>query len=363
MNNNINNNISTKDKTETISTTTATTIIQEKGIDVSSYQRTISWEKVLKTGIKFVILRSTIKNGSLDTKFIQNYNNAKAYGFDISVYHFSYALTVNKAISDAENLIQKLNGKKVVIWLDLEYEEQGKLGKNSVTEIASAFVKTCQNRGYECNIYSNLNWYQNYYYPEKLKNLGCKFWIARYGNNDGNIDLKYKPNVGETIWQYTDKGRINGISGYVDLNIRYIEKDNEATNDNYIKINKYIKVICTSIYKRKTPDSSISTNIVGTYKNNDIVKVIGTTKNNSWYIDTDGYYFTANKKWVNDLIGVIYNCYMLNVRKSANANSKIITVINVNDNVSILNQSENGWYYIQTKNGIKGWVNNNYVKI
>ena len=357
--NNIENNTLTKDKIKIISSN----ILQEKGIDISSYQGTILWEKLSKTDIKFVILRSTIKSGDLDTKFIQNYNNAKAYGFDISVYHFSYALTVNKAISDAENLIQKLSGKKVVIWLDLEYEEQGKLGKNNVTEIASAFVKACQNKGYECNIYSNLNWYQNYYYPEKLKNLGCKFWIARYGNNDGNIDLKYKPNVGETIWQYTDKGRIDGISGYVDLNMRYIEKDNEIINDDYIKINKYTKVICTSIYKRKTPNSSISTNIVGTYKNNDIIKVIGITKNNSWYLDVDGYYFTANKKWVNDLIGTIYNCYMLNVREFDNKNSNIITVINVNEEVAILDQSENKWYYIQTKNGIKGWVNNNYIKL
>lgn len=357
--NNVKNTISTKDKTEIISSN----IIQEKGIDVSSYQDSISWEKVSKSNIKFAILRSTIKDGSLDTKFIQNYNGAKAYGLDVSVYHFSYALDANKAILDAKNLIEKLNGKKVTIWLDLEYTEQGKLGKDKVTEIASAFVTTCQEKGYECNIYSNLNWYQNYYHPNKLKELGCKFWIARYGINDGKINTKYKPNVGEYIWQYTDKGKIDGISGYVDMNIRYREKDNEITNNNnFITINKFVKVICNSIYKRKTPNSSISTNIVGTYENNDLIKVIGITQNKSWYIDENKYYFTANKKWARELEGIVSNCYMLNVRDNYNTNGKILTVINAGEKVQIIKQAENKWYYIQTEKGIKGWVNNNYIK-
>ena len=337
---------------------TEVAVTKIKGIDASSFQNSISWDKVSKTDVKFAIIRSTTKNGNLDTKFWINYRGAKAYGLDVSVYLFSYALTTDKAISDAENLISKLNGEKPVIWLDLEYAEQGKLGKDKVTEIAIAFVKTCQNNGYECNIYSNLDWYKNYYHADKLRSLGCKFWIARYGTNDGFVQNKYKPNVGEYIWQYTSKGEVNGITGYVDMNMKYepVIKEPEIT-----KNQKLVKIICHSVNVRKTPDSSTN-NITGYYKNNDIIEVVGITKDQKWYKDINGRYFTANSKYVSNLQGIVYNCYKLNVRNSNSTKGKILTVLDVNDKINIIKQTGK-WYYIETLNGIKGYVSGNYVRL
>ena len=355
--NKVKNYTSTKDKK-------ATENIKEiKGVDISSFQGNINWEKVANTDVKFAIIRSTTKNGNLDTKFWQNYNGAKVYNLETSIYHFSYALTTDKAISDAKNLIKKLNGEKPVIWLDLEWSEQGKLGKDKVTNIAIAFVNTCKSLGYECNIYSNLDWYKNYYYADKLKELGCKFWIARYGTNDGFLQNKYKPNVGEYIWQYTSKGEVSGIIGDVDMNIKYETKSETSTSNNTeTKIQKLVKIICTSVYIRKTPNSSSSSNITGIYKNGDIIEVVGLTSNKSWYKDNNGNYFTANSKYVNDLTGVVYNCYKLNLRDSNSAKGKIITVLNVNDKVNILKESGK-WYYVKTSGGIKGYVSVNYIKL
>ena len=351
--NKVKNYTSTKDKKVTEN------IKEIKGVDVSSFQNIINWEKVAKTDVKFAIIRSTTKNGNLDTKFWQNYRGAKTYGLDVDVYHFSYALTIDKAISDAKNLIKKLNGEKTVIWLDLEYAEQGKLGKDKVTEIATAFIKTCQDNGYECNIYSNLDWYKNYYHADKLRELGCKFWIARYGTNDGFLQNKYKPNVGEYIWQYTDKGEVSGITGYVDMNMKYepVTKEPEI-----IEINKLVKIICHSINVRKTPDSSITTNIIGYYKNNEIIEVVGITSDKKWYKDKDSKYFTANSKYVNDLQGIVYNCYKLNVRNSNSTKGKILTVLDVNDKINILKEAGK-WYYVETSKGIKGYVSGNYVRL
>ena len=349
--------ISTKDKTKQITK-------EIKGVDISSFQGNINWEKVAKTDVKFAILRGTTKNGELDTKFEQNYRGAKAYGLPVEVYHYSYALTVDKAISDAKNLIKKLNGKKLVIWLDLEWSEQGKLGKDKVTEIATAFINTCKSLGYECNVYSNLDWYKNYYHADKLKELGCKFWIARYGTNDGFLQNKYKPNVGEYIWQYTSKGEVSGIIGDVDMNIKYETKSNTSTSSNteITKIQKLVKIICTSVNIRKSPNSSSNSNIVGTYKNGDIIEVVGITINKSWYKDTNGNYFTANSKYVSDLTGVVYNCYKLNLRDSNSTKGKVLTVLDVNDKVNILKESGK-WYYVKTSGGIKGYVSNSYIKL
>ena len=332
-------------------------------MDISSYQGNISWEKVAKTDVKFAILRSTTKNGKLDTKFWQNYRGATTHGIPVDVYHFSYALDTNKAISDAENLIEKLNGEKPVIWLDLEWSEQGKLGKDKVTEIATAFIKTCQGKGYECNIYSNVDWYKNYYHANKLKALGCKFWIARYGTNDGFLQNKYKPNVGEYIWQYTSKGEVSGIIGNVDMNIKYEEVKTESDIESeIIKIQKLVKIICTSVNIRKTPNSSTSSNITGNYYNGNIIEVVGITKDKSWYKNSKGKYFTANSKYVIDLTGVVYDCYKLNLRESNSTKSKIVTVLNVGDKLNILKESEK-WYYVKTSKGMTGYVSSSYVKL
>ena len=262
------------------------------------------------------------------------------------------------------NLIKKLNGKKLVIWLDPEWSEQGKLGKDKVTEIATAFINTCESLGYECNIYSNLDWYKNYYHADKLKELGCKFWIARYGTNDGFLQNKYKPNVGEYIWQYTSKGTVSGISGDVDMNMKYETESSSSNTDKteITKIQRLIKIICTSVNIRKAPNSSSNLNIVGAYKNGDIIEVVGITINKSWYKDRNGNYFTANSKYVSDLTGVVYNCYKLNLRDSNSTKGKILAVLDVNDNVNILKESGK-WYYVKTSGGIKGYVSNSYIKL
>ena len=72
-----------------------------KGLDVSSYQGNVNWKKVADQGYKFAILRSALKNGTLDTCFEQNYKEAKANGIEVDVYQFSYALDTSTAINDA----------------------------------------------------------------------------------------------------------------------------------------------------------------------------------------------------------------------------------------------------------------------
>lgn len=347
-----------------------------KGIDVSSYQGNIDWKQVAADNIKFVILRGVLKNGSMDTYFEKNYSGAKSQGLDISVYHFSYALNTTTAVYDAENLINKLNGRKMTIWLDLEWATQGALGKNKVTEIAAAYVKTCKSLGYKCNIYSNLDWYKNRYNADELRALGCEFWIARYGINNGQLIEKYKPNINELIWQYTSKGRVNGISGDVDMNVIYIDgnennsgSESGSSSATVTPIKKLVKIITNSINVRTSPNSSSNSNICGVYKNEDLIEVIGITQNKSWYKDVNGNYFTANSKWVTDAIGTVYNCSLLNVRDKYKTGN-IIDTIKVGTKLNLLS-IYNGWYYAEVSelpdgtktNGTKGWISGKYIKL
>ena len=86
-----------------------------------------------------------------------------------------------------------------------------------MTQIIDAFQKEIENAGYKFMIYSNTNWLNNYidmnHYADE------DVWVARYRSFGLGHGYTGKGNV--TIWQFTSKGCVPGISGYVDRNVAY----------------------------------------------------------------------------------------------------------------------------------------------
>ena len=190
------------------------------GIDVSACQTAIDFYRVKQAGIDFVILRSTIKSGLPDGKFERYYTDARKAGLQVTdVYKYSYALSAIDAYVEAMTVVKLLNGRQCTIWYDLEDKSQIGAGKHHIAQIAESFLSYCIASGYDAGIYCNVNWYNNYI--DKSLKQKYKFWIARYGKNDGTLNEKYKPNVKEVMWQYTSKGKVDGIVGNVDMNVRY----------------------------------------------------------------------------------------------------------------------------------------------
>ena len=189
------------------------------GIDVSANQGNIDFHKVKADGYDFVILRSTTKNLQADKKFEKYFTDATNAGLIIAgVYKYSYAKNVVEALAEADSVIKLLNGRKVDIWLDMEDKSQIIYGKDGIAAIITSFLTHCVKNGYEVGIYCNQTWYNNYI-KDDIKKI-CRFWIARYGKNDGTMQSNCKPNVGEVMWQYTSHGRVDGIEGNVDINVR-----------------------------------------------------------------------------------------------------------------------------------------------
>lgn len=189
------------------------------GVDLSSNQGAVDFAKVKQSGISFVILRSTLKNGNPDPRFEQYYEQAHEADLPVSVYKYSYATSPAQSFQEAVSVIKLLNGRLCTVWLDVEDSAQIKaIGKAGLTNVINAFMDYCIASGYDVGIYCNLNWYKNYISADLKKKY--KFWIARYGKNNGNLEEQYRPNVGEAIWQYTSKGIVNGINGFIDLDVR-----------------------------------------------------------------------------------------------------------------------------------------------
>lgn len=192
----------------------------EYGVDVSEYQGAIEFKRVKDAGISFMCMRSTKKNGQVDAMFERNYIGCKEYGIGYSCYKYAYATTHEQARIEADSVINLLKDRRMPIWYDLEDSSLPPFGMDAIEGIAMSFIGECREAGLDVGIYCNKNWYDNYiskYLKDKFL-----FWIARYGKNTGELDEKYKPTGGNILaWQYTSKGQVPGITGYVDRDVLY----------------------------------------------------------------------------------------------------------------------------------------------
>lgn len=222
--------------------TPAPTPTEMKCIDVSYWQGKISvdsWEKIKKT-CGFAICRASYTSLSSfrlskDSTFETNIQNAKRAGLKVGAYHFSQALSVAEAQKEAEYMCDILDKYKynVDFWVACDYETNGKGRLNGRTvstkasDIANAFCEVVEQRGYHACIYANYTMLTKY-----LKEPKYPIWLAQY-----NDKKSYDKNV--VLWQYTSKGRVDGItskstnnsSANVDLSYVYAEpKKTEVPN-------------------------------------------------------------------------------------------------------------------------------------
>ena len=198
-----------------------------QGIDVSHYQNVIDWQKVAKAGKKFAILKCQYEAQShrIDETFEYNYENAGKYGLARGVYIFIASASMADMEGDAMALLGHLKGRKLEygIWIDLEADVVRKKGKAYIRGLVETYARIFKAAGYFVGIYCNRDWYLNSIH-EELK-ATYDFWIARYPKNDTGIynpDSSLKPSAKMAVaWQYSSKGRINGISVPVDLDVDY----------------------------------------------------------------------------------------------------------------------------------------------
>ncbi|MDO5718113.1 MAG: glycoside hydrolase family 25 protein [Tissierellia bacterium] len=193
-----------------------------KGIDISIWNGEINWEKVKRSGIDFVMIRSSYGDGSrefinngYDQNFEKNYINARSVGLDIGVYHYSYAKSISEALREASFFLDTIRGKRFEypVVLDIEDEDaQAGLRGEELTDIADSFLKYIESYGYYVAIYSSRYWLENYLNMSRLTEYDI--WLAEWTQRP-----KYSGNYG--IWQYSSTGSVDGIIGNVDLNIAY----------------------------------------------------------------------------------------------------------------------------------------------
>lgn len=197
------------------------------GIDVSKWQGKIDWEKVKADGYEFVIIRIGYRGYSeaggldIDNRFHKNIQGAQVAGLDVGVYFFSQAINEKEAIEEAEFVLDILDGYELQLPIvyDPELIRDQPARTNDVTgeqftKNTIAFCEAIKAAGYEPMIYSNMFWEAFLFDMTQLE--AYPFWYADYE------PIPQTP-YDFIMWQYSETGLVNGISGTVDLNILFEE--------------------------------------------------------------------------------------------------------------------------------------------
>ncbi len=246
------------------------------GIDVSKWQGEIDWNKVKAAGIDYAFIRvgyrgygpaGTLNENTKDEYYDTNMKNAEAAGVKVGVYIFSQAITKAEAKAEAQYILNHLGNYKVTMPLIMDYEyasdsstggrlKTANLSKEAATDICLAFCETISAAGYTPMVYANKSMLENQLNASKISAL-YPIWLANYTTNTtygGAFDY----------WQYSSSGKVNGISGNVDMNFYYASSWEAASPDTVSISSAVISPIPDQIYTGGNITPPITVTLGGT---------------------------------------------------------------------------------------------------
>lgn len=190
------------------------------GVDVSTWQDTVDWEKAKKAGVEFAMIRIGFGHNRknqivMDNQYKKNIENAKKAGIPVGVYFFSYAKDVYEAREQAQYVVNTLDGITLELPIAFDWENWNNFNSYNISLtdinlIADAFINEVTKHGYQGTLYSSK------YYLENIWDVGSKdTWLAHYTSKKSSYSKPY------TMWQFSSRGKVDGINGVVDLNVLY----------------------------------------------------------------------------------------------------------------------------------------------
>ncbi len=196
------------------------------GVDISRYQKEVDFEALKDDGIDFVMIRlgaRGYKSGeiTLDEYFVSNIQKATDAGLDVGIYFYSQAITSQEALEEATLVLDNIKEYNVTypIAFDMEFVENDSsrvetLTNEERTAVAATFLNHIKAAGYTPMLYGNPEWLLKRIDVSQFKE-SC-IWLSQ------EEDIPTYPYRYE-MWQYTKQGQVNGIDGFVDLNISFVD--------------------------------------------------------------------------------------------------------------------------------------------
>ncbi|BBH19844.1 hypothetical protein Back11_11890 [Paenibacillus baekrokdamisoli] len=185
-----------------------------KVIDVSHHQGSIAWPKVKADGVAGAFIKATEGKTGIDSKFSSNATGAVLAGLKVGYYHYARPEN-NTAEEEAANFAKTVKGFTADFphVLDVEGEAQ-LLGVAKLTAWCATWLREVERlTGHSVMIYTGASFARSYLGKDLNK---WPLWIAHYGA------AKPMDNSTWGVWsvfQYADNGKVNGITGSVDMNV------------------------------------------------------------------------------------------------------------------------------------------------
>ncbi|MBQ8281823.1 MAG: SH3 domain-containing protein [Lachnospiraceae bacterium] len=294
------------------------------GIDVSKWNGDVDWAKVAASGVEFAIIRTGYRGSSTgkivaDPRFYENIEGALANGIEVGVYFYSQAINEQEAIQEAAWVCEIIKNYNITypVAYDLEEVTYGRIKDCTYAQFnanARAFLDYVNSKGYRGSLYSCKSYLEDLWDTSLF--AGDHIWLAHYTKQTsytGRYDM----------WQYTDSGKVDGISTSVDLNYAYFYEKNENSGGSEV-----------TPTPEPTPEATPSPEI------------------------TEEVKFTA----VDEQCVVVLSDGTLNVRETASSEAAVLGSLENGAVVRRTGISENGWSEIEY-NGAKAYASSAYLQI
>ena len=206
------------------------------GIDIAKYQGTIDWETLSATGINFAIVRLGYRSsadGSIveDSNARYNMQEAAKNGIALGAYFFSTAISPEEAQEEAQwvaDIIAQYPITYPVVYDCEGYDDpesrQNHMSAAERTDVALAFLKAIEKKGYEGMFYASKHELENNWDTARIEK-DYKIWVAQYPAEPYPQTQQSSYEGKHHMWQYTKSGTLLGIDQYVDLNVAYFGYD------------------------------------------------------------------------------------------------------------------------------------------
>jgi len=187
-----------------------------KGLDTSYWQgNNINWSSVAGEGYSFVYVKSSEGSTRKEPNAKLQGQGAKDAGLKIGYYHFARPET-DSGIQEANfflSVIQNLPPQDLLPVLDIEENKSG-LSPAQLTKWIEDFYTTTKSHGFDkLMLYSYQPFFDQYLLPSPIL-ADTKVWVADYRST---VHVPKGWSAAD-VWQYSNKGVINGVNGYVDVN-------------------------------------------------------------------------------------------------------------------------------------------------
>lgn len=355
------------------------------GIDVSKWQEVIDWQKVKASGVEFAVIRIGYRaeNGKIykDENADYNIQQADKAGILVGVYFFSTAINTAEALEEAKWTAEAI--KSYPISYPVAYDCEGYLSSNSRmfglsntarTDNAISFLSHMVSLGYEGMLYASKSELEQHWEISRIE-AKYKIWIARYPQVPYPKTAAPDYSGKYHMWQYTNNGKVNGISGGTDLVVSYFTKSKASPKSQQTVTEaekpKPIDTTYTAVNEQVTAKVEVSlrdaattnSNVVGTLKKGTFLTrtAIGS---NGWsklsfngktvfavssYLTTDAEYTQTTTPSVEDGFTAV------NDRVTAKSETNLRSLPTTDEGSEILGLLKNGEFLTRTGKSDKGW--------